>query len=148
MSRPAIERRRRWQLRDERGSISIEAAIVFAIVIVTFFGLMIVAGRIINQENKVRSAAHAAARAASLRSTFADASADVDDVANANLADADLGCTDRQVAIVSGPGDFVPGGFVTVEVRCTARVLGVLGMSDNEYAYEATEVIDVYRGDP
>ncbi len=147
MSGRADDRRRR-RLGGERGSVSIEAAIVFAVVIVTFFGLMIVAGRIINQENKVRSAAHAAARAASLRSTFADAAGDVDQVARVNLEDADLVCTDRRVAIVSGPGDFVPGGFVTVEVRCTARVLGVLGMADNEYAYEATEVIDAFRGGP
>lgn len=146
MTHRRTRRRARW--RSERGTVSIEAAIVFGAVIVGFFGLLLVGGRIVNQENKVRSAAHAAARAASLRATYADAAADVQVVATANLADADAVCDDPRVSITSGPGDFAPGGFVTVEVRCTADTLGVLGLADNEYAYRATEVIDVFRGDP
>lgn len=141
--------RRGWSRSGgERGSASIEATIVFGAVMVGFFSLMIVGGRIINQENKVRSAAHAAARAASLQATYGEGVSEATAVAGVNLADAGVVCLDQAIDVTSGAADFVPGGFVTVRVECTARVLGVLDLDDNEYAYEATEVIDEYRGEP
>ena len=136
----------RW--RSDRGTVSIEAAIVFGAILVGFFSLMVAGGRIVNQENKVRSAAHAAARAASLRGTFSDAVAEAEAVASDNLDEAGLVCTEQAITVTSGAGDFVPGGFVTVEVSCTAQVAGVLDLSDNVYTYPATEVIDEYRGEP
>lgn len=131
----------------ERGSISIEAAIVFAVVMVTFFSLMVAAGRIVGSETKVRSAAHAAARAASLEGTYADAVAAAEATALANMADADLVCGDQSVQVTSAPGDFVPGGWVQVEVRCTPQVLP-FGITPTQYAYPATEVIDEFRSEP
>lgn len=131
----------------ERGSISIEAAIVFAVVMVTFFSLMVAAGRILGSETKVRSAAHAAARAASLEGTYADAVAAAEATALANMADADLVCGDQSIQVTSGAGDFVPGGWVQVEVRCTPQVLP-FGLTPAEYAYPATEVIDEFRSEP
>ena len=119
---------------------------MFGAILVGFFSLMVAGGRIVNQENKVRSAAHAAARAASLRGTFSDAVAEAEAVASDNLDEAGLVCTEQAITVTSGAGDFVPGGFVTVEVSCTAQVAGVLDLSDNVYTYPATEVIDEYRG--
>ncbi len=134
--------------RDERGSVSIEFAIIMSALIVGFFSLMIVAGRIMQQENDVRSAAHAGARAASLRNTYDDAAADVTAIVATNLTDSGVTCEAQNIAIVSGRDVFVPGGWVTVRVECTARTIGTLGLPANRYWHEATETIDVYRGEP
>jgi uncharacterized membrane protein len=130
----------------QRGSVSIEAAIVLGTVIVTFFSLMIVAGRIMDQQNKVRAAAHAAARAATLHDDYGEAVADAETVALANLADSGIVCVDQDVRVAGA--DFAPDGFITIEVSCTAGLLPLLGMDERRYAYQATEVIDRYRGAP
>ena len=135
-------------LHRDRGSVSIEFAIVMSAVIVGFFTLMIMAGRIMQQESDVRSAAHAGARAASLRNDFGTAEADARAVATENLIDSGVVCEGQNISIVSAPGDFIPNGVVTVRVECTARSVGVLGLPANLYWYEATEVIDEYRGAP
>ncbi len=127
--------------------MSIEAAIVFGVVMVTFFSLMIGAGRVLSSENKVRSAAHAAARAASLEADYGDAEAAATATAAANLADAGVLCQDQAVRVTSGPERFVPGGWVQVEVSCTARVLP-FGIDEGPYVYQATEAIDEYRSEP
>lgn len=132
----------------EEGSISIEFAIVMSALIVGFFSLMIVAGRIVTQENEVRSAAGAAARAASLVDTVADARLAARDVATQNLADSGVNCQSQQIDIVSDPVLFEPGGIVTVRVRCTAGTIALLGLAPNDYSYDSTEVIDAYRGRP
>lgn len=132
----------------ERGSISIEFAIVMTAVIVTFFTLMIGAGRIMRQENDVRTAAHAAARAASLRGDYASASVDITSIINQNLADSGVTCETQSGSIVSPAADFIPNGFVTVEVSCTARSVGPFGLPANTYSYQATEVIDNFRSTP
>lgn len=132
----------------ETGSVSVEFAIVVSALIVGFFTLMIMAGRIMQQENDVRSAAHSAARAASLRDSYATAQADVDAIVARNLSASGVTCESQTASIVSGVGDFVPGGVVTVEVECTARPVGGLGLTANRYSYRASEIIDVYRGQP
>lgn len=135
--------------RGERGSASIEFAIIMSALIFGFFGLMIVAGRIMQQENEVRSAAEAAARAASLEPTIADATAAAQTVGLENLADAGVNCKGPTVDIISGAGDFIPGGLVTVRVECTAASLGTLsGLPANDFYYDATEAIDEFRADP
>lgn len=132
---------------SERGSVSIEAAIVFGAVIVGFFSLMIGAGRVLSQENKVRSAAHAAARAASLEGTYGDAATAATATATANLADADAICEDQTIRLTSNPDRFAPGGLVQVEVSCRATVLP-FGIDGEPYVYLATEVIDEFRSEP
>ncbi|MEM7272982.1 MAG: TadE family protein [Actinomycetota bacterium] len=139
---------RRPRLADGRGSASIEFAIIMSALLVGFFGLMIVAGRILQQENQVRSAAEAAARAASLEPTLAEAEAAAVTVAQENLTDAGVTCEDQAITI-GAPTDFIPGGRVTVRVECTARSLGTLaGLPSNRFYHDATEAIDLYRGDP
>jgi Flp pilus assembly protein TadG len=132
----------------ERGSLSIEFAILMGAVMVGFFSLMIVAGRVVRQEADVRSAANAAARAASLRDDYSNAETDAIAVAAQNLADSGVSCASQSVSIVSPAVDFQPGGFVTVRVECSAQTIAGLGRSDNVYWYEATEVIEQNRADP
>lgn len=133
---------------SDRGSASIDFAIVMSALIVGFFTLMIMAGRIMQQESDVRSAAHAAARAASLRDDYASATADAITVANRNLAESGVVCESQSTRIVSPEERFEPAGIVTVRVECTARAVGGLGLPANFYYYDATEVIDDYRGGP
>ncbi len=134
---------------SSRGSASVEFAIIMSALIFGFFGLMIVAGRIMNQQNEVRSAAEAAARAASLEPTLGDATAAAQTVGLENLADAGVNCKSPTVLITSAATDFVPGGRVTVTVQCTAASLGTLsGLPDNDFFHEATEAIDEFRADP
>lgn len=136
-------------IRSTRGSASIEFAIIMSALIFGFFGLLIVAGRIMQQENEVRSAAEAAARAASLEPTLADATAAAQSVAMENLADTGVNCQAPTVAITSPADEFAPAGFVTVRVDCTAASLGTLsGLPANDYWHEATESIDQFRADP
>lgn len=132
---------------SQRGSVSIEFAILMGAVMIGFFSLMIVAGRVVRQENDVRSAANAAARAASLRADISDAELDATIVATENLADSGVSCESQSVSIVSPGSEFRPDGFVTVRVECTARSISGIGLSDNLFWYEATEIIEQYRGD-
>jgi Flp pilus assembly protein TadG len=134
--------------RRERGSVSLEFAIIMGALIVGFFSLLIVAGRIMQQENDVRSAANAAARAASLRDTYQDALTDARAVGAANLTDSGVSCEDQRITIVTPAADFGPGGVVTVRVECTARSIASIGFPANLYWYQATEVIDGFRGRP
>ena len=149
MRRDDIDRDRSAHRRSDRGSVSIEFAIVMTAVILGFFTLIIGAGRVVRQENDVRSATHAAARAASLKNDYATAKADIGSIVAQNLADSGVTCEAHSASIVSGPANFVsPDGFVTVEVSCTARSVGGYGIPANVYSYQATEVIDDYRGQP
>jgi len=140
-----VRPRCRW---SEEGTVSIEFAIIMTAVIIGFFTLMIGAGRVMKQENDVRSATHAAARAASLLDDHGAASANIGSIVDQNLADSGVTCEAHSSAIISGAGDFVPNGFVTVEVSCTARAVGGYGLPANVYSYQATEVIDNYRSQP
>lgn len=132
----------------DRGSVSIEFAILMGALIVGYFTLMIVAGRILQQENDVRSAAQAAARVASLYDTEDEALANATAVALENLSDSGVSCLDQQVSIVAANTDFVPGGRVTIRVECVAGTIGDYGLLADPFVYEATEPIDVFRGDP
>lgn len=138
----------RARMADDQGTISSEFSIIFAALMVGFFSLMIMAGRILQQENQVRSAAEEAARAASLEPTLAEGQAAAVAVATENLSSAGVTCTDQSVTVGS-PTDFVAGGQVTIRVQCTAQGLQTaIGLGDNVFAHEATEVIDVFRGEP
>lgn len=135
----------RWA---ERGSVSVEFAITMSALIIGFFTLMIGAGRVMQQENDVRSAAQAAARGASLRDGFGDAEQDVASIVARNLSESGVSCESQRAEIVSSVVDFVPGGAVTVRVECVARPIGSFGLPANRYYYEATEAIDLYRSQP
>jgi len=147
--RPRGARSRTGGIGGQDGSVSIEAAIIFAVVMVTFFSLMIAAGRILSSETQVRSAAHAAARAASLEATYGDAAAAAVTTGEANLGDAGVVCTEDvpSIEVTSDASRFVPGGWIQVRVACTPDVLP-FGLTPSEYWYEATEVIDEFRSEP
>ncbi len=132
---------------NERGAVATEFAVVMAVILLSFFALAIYGGRVVQAENDVQSAAHEAARAASLQGTPAGAVAAAQQVVAANLERSGVAC---------GPGPtvgvdtsrFGPGGQVTVTVTCSASFgdVGSLGVADAQaFTASATEVIDTYR---
>ena len=109
---------------DERGAIATEFAVVMAVVLLSFFALVIYGGRVVQAENDVQSAAHAAARAATLEGTPEAASAAAQTVAATNLQRSGVACAGGAVVNVD-VSLFGPGGEVTVTVTCTANFADV-----------------------
>ncbi len=131
----------------ERGAVSTEFAIVMAIVLVSFVALAIYGGRVVQAENDVQSAAHDAARAASVERSPAAAEAAAHAVAAQNLTSSGVACAGGSTVGVD-LSRFGPGGEVTVTVTCRADFsdVGSLGVAPSRsFTSSATEVIDVHR---
>ncbi|MGQ0823784.1 MAG: TadE/TadG family type IV pilus assembly protein [Actinomycetota bacterium] len=110
--------------------------------------LVVYAGKVSEADGNVERAASDAARAASLRQHPSDATTDARDAASANLAAAGVPCLSLTTTVDTD--DFVPGGTVTVTVRCEASMADVtlLGVPGRRtFTATAVEVIDAYRGD-
>ncbi len=132
---------------DERGSVSVEFAIVMAAILLGFVALAIYGGRVVQAENDVRSAAHEAARAASLEGSPEAADAAARSVAVANLTRSGVACGPSPQVVVD-LSQFGPGGQVSVTITCTASLgdVGSLGVGDTRaFTASATEVIDRFR---
>lgn len=138
----------RRQLGNERGSVSTEFAIVMSAILLGFFALAIYGGRVVQAENDVRSAAHEAARAASLQGSPEAADAAARSIATTNLARSGVVCeTGPQVTV--DLSRFTSGGDVTVTIACDTSFadVGSIGVAGSQtFVASATEVIDNYRG--
>lgn len=99
--------------RKDRGSASVEAAIVFPALIVVGL-LMFAIVRTTTAQSQVSSAARAAARAAATAANETDAQARASEVALATLGD-DSACAGEVGAVIE---DYVPGVTVSVRVTC------------------------------
>jgi Flp pilus assembly protein TadG len=133
---------------DERGSVAVEVAVI-APALVFLLLLVVYAGKVAEAEGNIERAAANAARAASLRQHPRDATTDAQNTAAANLAAAGVPCL--EVTTTVDTDDLVPGGTVTVTVRCDASMadvtlLGVPGQ--RAFTATAVEVIDTYRASP
>lgn len=136
--------------RSERGALSVEFSIIASIFFIGFLVLVVYAGRAGQASNDVRSAAHEAARSASLAGSSGDATAAAQATATANLLESGLTCVDGTVVGVDTT-NFVPGGWVTVTISCTTRLsdLAVLNVPGSRtYTFSASEIIDVARSNP
>jgi Flp pilus assembly protein TadG len=140
-------RRRSSGLSSDRGAISSEMAVVMVSFFAGFLMLVVFAGRVAQAENDVRSAAHEAARAATLEATPEAARARAQQVVASNLAASRVACSlgSRTAVDVS---NFTPGGWVTVDVTCRASFADVVSLrvpGSRTFTASAAEVIDVYR---
>jgi Flp pilus assembly protein TadG len=139
---------RRWPGTRERGSAAAELVLVTPLLVLLLL-LAVMAGRLVNGQMEVESAAQQAARAASLARTPAAASAQAQAVAQAALAGQSVTCD--PAVVIPGLGDFVPGGQVTVQVSCTVQLSG-LSLLDvpgtRKLTFTATSPVDVYQGEP
>ena len=140
----------RWmRSRDERGSASVEAAIVVPAFLL-FLGLVIFAGRTALAHQAVQAAAYDAARAASLARTSNAAQTAASDAATQTLANRELRCTNTGVSVdtsaLSAPlGEY---GTVTVEVVCVVDLsdLVVPGMPGSKtVSASMSSPVDAFR---
>jgi Flp pilus assembly protein TadG len=147
----------RWdRCRRDRGSVPTEVALVTPALLALLM-LVMFAARVSRAETEVETAASVAARAASQAGTVGGANSAAEAVAQDNLADAGIHCTN-----LDSPGNVVvdaselaagtgPGGTVTVTVTCTTDVSDIVQVGlPGTYTFSATsvEVIDTYRGGP
>ena len=132
----------------DRGSVSTEFAVVMSAILLGFFALAIYGGRVVQAENDVRSAAHEAARAASMQSSPEAADAAARSLATTNLARSGVVCgAGPQVTV--DLSRFTAGGDVTVTIACDTSFadVGSIGVARSQtFVASATEVIDNYRG--
>lgn len=136
-----------WRMRNDRGSVSTEMAAVMVAFLGGFLLLVVFAGRVAQAENDVRSAAHVAARAASLTGNPERAETEARRAAEANLATSGMSCRDG-LDITVDLDQFRPGGWVGVTIDCHASFSDVASLAvPGERSFSATsvEVIDSYR---
>jgi Flp pilus assembly protein TadG len=111
--------------------------------------LVVLCGRLVSVQLDVDAAAHAAARAASLDRTVAQATLDAHQIATATLADRHTTC--RQPALTVDTDGLQPGGTVTVTLACTVPLadLALLAVPGSRRVQaRAASPIDVWRGTP
>jgi Flp pilus assembly protein TadG len=126
----------------------VEAAVV-APAFIALLLLVVYAGRVVNAGNEVESAASAAARAASQMASPAAAATEAEEVADAALSDAGVTCEDSPDRVRIDTQQLVPGGSVTVTIRCTTQLadMTLIGLPGHQtFVGSATEVVDIYRG--
>ncbi|MEV4824535.1 TadE family protein [Micromonospora sp. NPDC049274] len=138
-----------WRIRDQRGSASIEMAVVAPAILALIAGT-IIGGRLNLARQALEAAAYDAARTASLARTAAEANAQAQAAANSTLDAQGLSCTNLSVT-VSAAGFGVPVGqpaTVTATVSCTATLSDVAlpGMPGAvPLAASFTSPLDTYR---
>lgn len=131
---------------SERGSVAVETAII-APALVALLLLVVFAGRVSQAEAEVRRAASEAARAASLEYVEDAAQTAATDRVAENLKHNGVACA--ELATDVDTSRLVPGGTVTVTVRCTADMadIALLGVPGKRtFVATSIEVIDRYRG--
>lgn len=138
--RLARPRRRIVRGRDERGTLSVELAVLTPALIGC---LILIAGaaRYVEAEDQVSSAAWASARAASLEPTATSAAAAGRAAAAGALAGRGQGCARLEVAIDTGA--FAPGGSVRATVTCQADLADLAGFGVPSRRFTATAVVPI-----
>ncbi|MEV1073862.1 TadE family protein [Micromonospora parva] len=138
-----------WWISDQRGSASIEMAVVAPAILALLAGVLI-GGRVNLARQALEAAAYDAARTASLERTASEANAQALAAANSTLDAQGVSCTDLDVT-VSTAGFGVPVGqpaTVTATVSCTATFSDVAlpGMPGTvPLAASFTSPLDTYR---
>jgi Flp pilus assembly protein TadG len=137
-------------VKRDRGSAAIEMAII-APAVITFFALIVLAGRVALMNQTIDAAAYNASRTASLSRTQAVAQADADLIANQTLAAQGIHCETYGINV--NVSEFtVPAGqaaTVQVQVTCAVRISdiwlpfmpGTINLQS-----EFTSPLDLYRG--
>lgn len=132
---------------DDRGLLSTELAVIMFPFIISCVAIVTYAGRVAQAEGDVQQAAQQAARAASLTGSADSAVAAARSVAAENLATARVACANGHDVVVH-TDNFVPGGYVRVDVTCRARFSDVSHIAvpgAHTFTATATEIIDFYR---
>ena len=126
----------RSRLRDRRprgdAGLAVLELVIATTVLISVLLLVVGFGRYSEAQQLAEQAAGAAARAASLDATPAQATRDAQQTAADSVASAGQSCTDLQVSVDTSA--FHPGGQVSVTVSCTADLsqLTLAGFGLNE----------------
>lgn len=138
-----LTRRRRDY--DERGASVASVLIVLGILLI-FFELIVMGGRVAAAHSQVNGAAREAARQGSITQSMPQAREAAERTAEANLDKSERDCVDSGVSV---GGAFRQGGHVTVAVSCRVDLsdLSLLGVPwpSKSFSSQATEIIETYR---
>ncbi len=145
-------RRTLQYLRQDRGSYSLETA-VLAPVVIALLLLMIAFGRITDADGAVDSAARAAARAASLERDAGRAQSAAQAAAERSLGGEGITCQASTVAVDTAGYQLDVGvdATVTATIACTARLsdIGLPGLPGAKTLTASwTSPLDTYRTRP
>jgi Flp pilus assembly protein TadG len=124
MSSPARRVRRRWRSLHRQGGFAALELVTMTPVFLILVLLVVGFGRVTHARQMVEQAASAAARAATLQSSPAAATSAAEQEAHDTLSGAGISC--RSFSADVDTSDFRPGGQVTVSVRCTASLAGLV----------------------
>ncbi|WP_369406308.1 TadE/TadG family type IV pilus assembly protein [Nocardiopsis trehalosi] len=148
MTPATAARARRTGRAAERGSMATELTILTPMILL-FAMLMLLAGRVTGAEATADEVAHAAARAAALERTPAQADAAAAATAEAALSTHGLVCADY--AMTLDHGGLAPGGAVHAVLECRVGLGDLVGLGvpgTHTIAGESTVVVDTFRGRP
>lgn len=121
--------------------------VLLAPMLILFFELIVVGGRLATTHADIQSAAREAARQASIAAGSATAGSQLQPAVDTALSDKGLRCQAPSV-VIGDDTNFVPGGWVEAEVTCTVSLsdLGFLGAPGSfTVTRGATEPVDFYR---
>ena len=132
-------------LRDERGAVATELVLLTPLLILMLL-FVVALGRLAGARINVDGAAAQAARAASIATTPAEASAAAQQTATAALGSDHVTCATLQVT--TNTARFAPGGSVSVTVSCSVALSDLTGLrlpASEDVTSSAISVIDTYR---
>jgi Flp pilus assembly protein TadG len=140
--------RPRWAVRAPRGDdgLAVLELVIATTLLISILLLVVGFGRYTQAQQLVTQAAGAAARAASLDTTPAQASTDAQQTARDSIANGGQSCTDVQISVDTTA--FHPGGQVSVTVSCTADLsqLTLAGFEPSETVHSTqTAPLEIYR---
>jgi Flp pilus assembly protein TadG len=114
----------RWRSLNRQGGFTTLELVIMTPVFLLLVLLVVGFGRVTHARQLVEQAASAAARAATLQSSPAAATAAAQQEAHDTLSGAGVSCQSFSADVDTS--DFRPGGQVTVRVRCTASLAGLV----------------------
>lgn len=128
---------------DERGSLSLEAALLTPVAVLVVLALTAL-GHIAHARLSVDAAAQDAARAASLASSRSTAARDARLAAAATLQGERISCASLRVTV--DLSRYRPGGVVVATVACRPNLgaLGLPGVRDRQVSARAVVPVDTY----
>ncbi|GAA4215256.1 TadE/TadG family type IV pilus assembly protein [Actinocatenispora rupis] len=135
----------RARLRGDSGATTIEA--IYAVVILlVLLGIVVAFGRATGASTMLTSAAHEAARAASLARSPGSARADAQRSATASVRQGHAACPRLHTAVDTSR--FLPGGQVTVILTCHIRLadLPAARALPGTITASSTSPVDRFRG--
>jgi len=147
--RPRAQTRSRRRLRDDRGSESVELAILLPVGILVL-ALLVVGARIALAGDRISGVAGIAARDASIARSATSAQTIATTSAKQALASDNVHCTNIQVTVDSSGFNAPPGtsASITVNVWCTVDLsdIAVTGMPGSKTLHDvATSPLDPAR---